>query len=183
MDFDPVTGILWDTENGHDVADEINLVEPGFNSGWNKVQGIWPFFAANFVPNASSVTHNPSNLVTFEGKGKYRTPEFTWNQTVAPTALIFLDSDKLGDKYKNDLFVADANYGRIYHFQLNIERTGLLLAGPLADKVADNDNELKDIIFARDFGLISDMDVGPDGYLYFLTYNDGKIYRITQNDN
>ena len=33
MDFDPVTGKLWDTENGPDYGDEINLVEPGFNSG------------------------------------------------------------------------------------------------------------------------------------------------------
>jgi glucose/arabinose dehydrogenase len=33
MDFDPVTGKLWDTENGPNYGDEINLVEPGFNSG------------------------------------------------------------------------------------------------------------------------------------------------------
>jgi glucose/arabinose dehydrogenase len=41
MDFDPVTGKLWDTENGPTSGDEINLVEPGFNSGWIKVWGIW----------------------------------------------------------------------------------------------------------------------------------------------
>ena len=40
MDFDPVTGKLWDTENGPWWADEINIVEPGFNSGWKKVQGL-----------------------------------------------------------------------------------------------------------------------------------------------
>jgi glucose/arabinose dehydrogenase len=32
---------LWDTENGPEFGDEINLVEPGFNSGWEKAQGIW----------------------------------------------------------------------------------------------------------------------------------------------
>ena len=31
MDFDPVTGNLWDTENGPTFGDEINLVLPGFN--------------------------------------------------------------------------------------------------------------------------------------------------------
>ena len=36
MDFDPLTGKLWDTENGANWGDEINLVEPGFNSGWNR---------------------------------------------------------------------------------------------------------------------------------------------------
>ena len=41
MDFDPLTKKLWDTENGPAFGDEINLVEPGFNSGWVKVQGIW----------------------------------------------------------------------------------------------------------------------------------------------
>src|SRR5215212_7823756 len=39
--FDPVTGKLWDTENGPTFGDEINLVEPGFNGGWAKIQGIW----------------------------------------------------------------------------------------------------------------------------------------------
>jgi len=38
--FDPITGNLWNTENGPDYGDEINLVEPGFNSGWIKVQGL-----------------------------------------------------------------------------------------------------------------------------------------------
>ena len=39
LDFDPVTGNLWDTENGPDFGDEINLVNQGFNSGWEQVQG------------------------------------------------------------------------------------------------------------------------------------------------
>ncbi len=38
--FDPLTGKLWDTENGPNQGDEINLVEPGFNSGWNMIQGF-----------------------------------------------------------------------------------------------------------------------------------------------
>jgi Glucose / Sorbosone dehydrogenase len=41
MDFDYLTGKLWDTENGPNYGDEINLVEPGFNSGWAQVQGLW----------------------------------------------------------------------------------------------------------------------------------------------
>lgn len=32
MDFDPLTGKLWDSENGPGFGDEINLVESGFNS-------------------------------------------------------------------------------------------------------------------------------------------------------
>jgi glucose/arabinose dehydrogenase len=40
IDFDPVTGNLWDTENGPIMHDEINLVNPGFNSGWHSVMGF-----------------------------------------------------------------------------------------------------------------------------------------------
>ena len=40
LDFDPVSGKLWDTENGPQSGDEINLVEPGSNGGWNKIQGM-----------------------------------------------------------------------------------------------------------------------------------------------
>ena len=41
IDFDPVTGNLWDSENGPGYGDEINLIEPGFNSGWNQIMGVW----------------------------------------------------------------------------------------------------------------------------------------------
>ena len=41
LDFDPVTGKLWDTENGPSFGDEINLVEPGFNSGYGGDSRKW----------------------------------------------------------------------------------------------------------------------------------------------
>lgn len=182
MDFDPLTGKLWDTENGANWGDEINLVEPGFNSGWNKVQGIWKDHIRDNQFNASDITYLPSDLVDFDGKGKYRSPEFVWKYTVGPTALEFLDSDKLGKQYENDMFVGDVNNGRIYHFKLNGSRTGLLLDGPLADKVADNDDELDSVVFAGDFGIITDMKIGPDGYLYFVVFDEGKIYKILPKD-
>ncbi|MGC1134080.1 MAG: hypothetical protein WA941_14745 [Nitrososphaeraceae archaeon] len=57
-------------------------------------------------------------LVTFNGSGRYSDPEFVWNSTVSPTALLFFDSDKFGPEYKNDMFVGDYEFGRIYHFEL-----------------------------------------------------------------
>src|SRR5687767_5777197 len=39
MAFDPLSGNLWDQENGEDAFDEMNLVEPGMNSGWIQIQG------------------------------------------------------------------------------------------------------------------------------------------------
>jgi aldose sugar dehydrogenase len=166
LDFDPVTGKLWDTENGPNVGDEINLVEPGFNSGWVQLQG-------KALPN-----FDYSALVNFDGKGKYRDPIFTWFNTVGPTKILFLNSNKLGKQYQNDIFVSDIHNGRIYHFKLNDNRTSLILKGLLADKVADTDDETKGIIFGSNFGGISDMVTGPDGYLYVVSLGRGIIYRI-----
>jgi aldose sugar dehydrogenase len=178
MDFDPVTGTLWDTENGANWGDEINLVNEGFNGGWNKVQGIWRNVGDN-IPNASDITYNPSDLVSFDGKGKYRSPEFTWNQTVGPTAIKFLSTEKLGNQYENDMLVANVNNGRIYHFKLNDDRSALLLNASLIDKVANNEKELDSVIFAKGFGVITDLKLGYDGYLYVVVFNEGKIYRIS----
>ena len=168
MDWDPLTGHLWDTENGPHYGDEINLVDPGFNSGWVKVQGQW---TPNFE-NMGKITHIPMGLVDFDGRGKYSEPEFMWVVPVAPTALKFFNSSKYGPQYKNDLFVADANTGRIYHFELNENRTGLHLPSLLADRIVYNMEEMKEITFAKGFGRITDMQLGPDGNLYILSSGD-----------
>jgi aldose sugar dehydrogenase len=180
IDFDPVTKKLWDTENGPWYGDEINLYEPGYNGGWRVAQGLW--YTKN-GPTMKNITQNPNNLEYFAGRGKYSPPEFTWYYTVAPTGIKFLNSDKLGEKYKNDLFVGDKNNGNIYHFKLNENRTQLDLHGPLVDKVADSPEELQDIIFGKGFGGITDLEVGPDGYLYVVAPGLGSIYRIVQLNN
>ena len=169
IDFDPVTATLWDTENGPGFGDEINLVQPGFNSGWNEVQGIWPREGGP----SEDIILNPDGLLEFGGKVKYSAPEFTWIPTIGPTALKFLNSDKLGIQYQNDVFVGDVHNGRIYHFDLNEARTGLVLEEPLEDKVADDDGENEDIVFGEGFGSISDVEVGPDGYLYVVSIGLG----------
>jgi aldose sugar dehydrogenase len=178
MDFDPVTGKLWDTENGPNYGDEINLVEPGFNSGWAQVQGMWTPKGEIENENAGPLNLHPSNLVDFDGKGKYRAPEFIWFQCVAPTALKFLNSTKLGKQYQNDMFVGDYNNGNLYHFKLNQNRTALVLGSTLANRIAYTPEDAKPLIFGTGFdGGITDLQVGPDGYLYVLTFA-GTIYRI-----
>ena len=138
MDFDPISGKLWDTENGPSFGDEINLVEPGFNSGWLRIQGMWPVYNSDqlidgltpytgYIKEGSeNVTTDIRNLVDFGGKGKYSDPEFVWNQTVGVTGLKFLNSHELGKNYENDMFVGDLR-GNIYHFDLTADRTALKL--------------------------------------------------------
>lgn len=179
LTFDPVSGHLWDTENGG-AYDEINLVEPGFNSGWEKVNG-----KASLLED-----FDQEELVDFGGKGKYSDPEFSWASNsdfrTAPTSIVFFDSDKFGEQYKDGVFVGDVR-GNIYHFNVDKDRTGLLLNGPLADEVANDFSEIEDLIFARFPGVITDMKVGPDGYLYILLYQvlgqeDGELYRIVPSN-
>jgi glucose/arabinose dehydrogenase len=171
LDWDPVTGKLWDTENGPHYGDEINLVQAGFNSGWVAVQGLW---TPNF-DEMSKLFNDTNNLVSFNGKGKYSEPEFIWIPPVAPTAIQFLWSDKYGLSYENDLFVSDANTGSIYHFELNSNRSGLQLNESLQDKTANNLNELKSVTSAVGFGRITDMQMGPDEYLYVLSTSDDGV--------
>jgi glucose/arabinose dehydrogenase len=182
IDFDPISGKLWDTENGPKYGDEINLVEPGFNSGWVQVMGIWTPEGAIGKETAGPVNSNPSsNLVDFGGKGKYRAPEFIWFKPVAPTALKFFDSEKLGKQYQNNMFVGDIKNGNLYNFKLNQDRTGLVLNDTtLSNKISNTPQDSQPLIFASGFeGGITDLQVGPeDGYLYVLTFA-GSIYRIT----
>jgi aldose sugar dehydrogenase len=185
--FDPLTGNLWDTENGPQFGDEINLVKPGFNSGWEKVQGIWKLNQTREKDGILNKSSKEVELVDFNGKGKYSKPEFVWDKTVAPTALIFLDSDKLGKKYKNDIFVGSAKNGRIFNFNLKENRKSLSLSGNLADLVLNEKDNSSKIIFGEGFGIITDLEVGPDGYLYvvsgFRKTDEGSVYRIIPNLN
>jgi aldose sugar dehydrogenase len=187
LDFDPMTGKLWDTENGPGFGDEINLVEPGFNSGWNRVQGMWQYqlkaeeklrdLGQNYY-GGPAAPDKPDNLVDFGGKGKYSTPEFVWNQTVGATAIKFLNSDKLGKDYQYDMFVGDIHNGNLYHFDLSKDRKELILDGPLKDRIANNQSELQGAILGHGFNGITDIEVGPDGYLYVLSFA-GSVFKIS----
>ncbi len=180
--FDPVTGNLWDSENGPGYGDEINLVYPGFNSGWNQIQGVWQRGDGDPREGQSTIASvQPEGLVDFDGNGQYQTPKLTFLYTIGPTALKFLDSTKYGAGYQNDLFLGDVHAGNLYHFSLNEDRTELLLPQPLIDRIADTDTESNSeaIVFATGFAGISDIEVSPyDGYMYVVSLGQGKIFKI-----
>jgi len=175
--IDPVTGILWDTENGPDGFDEINIVRPGFNSGWAMVMG--PIEMSNVTAD--------NELVNFQGYSSYADPVFSWGTAVGVTDIEFYDSDRLDDDYTNNIFVADANNGDLYFFEVNEDRSGLEFenSGIEEDLVASNENERTAVAFATDFpSSITDIETGPDGYLYILTYHPtmGSLLRIVPQD-
>ena len=180
--FDPVTGNLWDSENGPGYGDEINLVYPGFNSGWNQIQGVWQRGEGDPREGQSAiVSDQPEGLVDFDGKGQYSAPELTFLHTIGPTAVTFLNSAIYGAGYQNDLFLGSIHTGEMYRFKLSQDRTQLLLPEALNDGVADTDTEANSqaIVFGTGFAGISDIEVSPfDGHMYVVSLGQGKIFKI-----
>lgn len=161
---DPITGNLWDTENGDDSLDEINLVPENFNSGWIEIMGI------------------TKNQTLIDSLPKYRdfvysNPEFVWERPVCPTGIAFSTSEKFAQT--DTVFVGDCNNGNIYRFNLDQQRTGFVFDSPeLQDNILNIDESNEEILFGTDFGAITDVKEGPDGFLYIVSLSNGKIYRI-----
>ena len=175
LTVDPLTGNLWMTDNGNDKYDEINLVLEKSNLGATKYVG----------------PVNKESVATVPGYEEYvyKNPEFSWELPVAPTALEFVDSNMF-QKYKNWLFVADSINGNIYKFRVNSDRTGFIFDQPhLQDNVLNIVDEpgnnlvesMDEILFGKNFGIISDIEFGPDGALYVISLSEGTIYKIISN--
>ncbi len=189
---DPVTGNLWDTENGDIFFDEINLVSENFNSGWAVTMG--PNFKTNgadekLSPELAALNGQIEDLLNFD-RYTYAEPKFSWEKTVTPTGLAFPNSESSA-KYGNELFVATC-IGEIYKFKLNDERTDFIfdsthLQDLMANRVTNESGEnivepLTEIEFGNGFGCITDIEFGPDGNLYIVSLSDGIIYRIIPVD-
>jgi hypothetical protein len=71
------------------------------------------------------------------------------------------------------MFVGDFDNGNLYRFDLNKNRTHLILKNQSSDRIANRSSELSDAIFGQGFGGITDIKVGPDGYLYILPIKQG----------
>ena len=56
------------------------------------------------------------------------------------------------------------------------------LQGSLEDQIVNSLDETKDVIFANGFGRITDLEIGPDGYLYVLSSEDDGValYKISK---
>jgi aldose sugar dehydrogenase len=165
LGFDPDGGRLWDTENGPGSFDEINLVAPGFNSGWDP--------DTDFMGPAPNP---PPDFVELPGSA-YADPAYSAEEVFAPTAVAFTTSDtSLGADYVEDLFIGDYINGQIYRFELNGGRTEL----DVSDPVANSQGELEQHLFASGFdGGVTDLKEGPDGALYVVVHaSSGAVFKI-----
>ena len=209
MAFDPVSGGLWQQENGEDAFDEINRVEAGLNSGWIQVSGPASRVAQyreiettslhhDDFPNLQQFRWGPERIATTRAEAlsrlhalpgsHYSDPEFSWKFVLAPAAIGFQDGRGLGPQYANDLFMGfstlDALGGPLFRFNLTGNRQKIGVDDPgLADRVADNltfheMTESETLLFGTDFGIVTDLETGPNGNLFVVSLDQGSVYEI-----
>ena len=132
MAVDPVSGDLWEQENGDDSFSEINRVEAGMNSGWIQIMGpasrVAQFKAIEttmgptndpFAPNGyfglqqnrwppTNIADTPeealSRLFMLPG-AHFSDPELSWKFELGPGGMGFLAGRALGPQYAGDLFM------------------------------------------------------------------------------
>ena len=205
MTVDPVSGAIWLQENGDDTFSELSRIEPGTNAGWIQIAGpvdritqykeIETTFAARALQQLrwppTNIADTPqdalSRLFMLPG-AKYRDPSFSWKWEVAPGGMGFVEGGALGPQFQNDLFMgaATANLagGYLFHFNLTGNRRMVAVDDPLLeDRVADNlakhdITESESLLIGQNFGVITDIETGPNGNLFVVSLTGGTIYEI-----
>jgi glucose/arabinose dehydrogenase len=155
----PATGALWESENGPNGGDEINVIKPGVNYGW-------PFVSlGRTYPGPWQSGRGPGHEV-------FEPPVVYWMPAIAVSGLMFYTGDAL-PKWKGDIFVGALRTGEI-------PGTGHL------ERILVNENmeELRREILLWDLHQrIRDVKQGPEGYIYLaVEQKDGSILRIVPAD-
>jgi hypothetical protein len=198
MAFDPMSGNLWNEENGDDSFDEVNLIPAGANNGWVQIMGpvgrIAEYKAIETSPayfGLQQIRWSPlliadtpdaaiASLFMLDG-AVYNDPKFSWKYALAPSPIGFA-GPALGP-FAGDMFVGAATAllegGYLFHFKLTADRSDLDLSQDprLADRVADNTDkfditESETLLIGRDFGITTDMQTGPDGNFFVVSLSN-----------
>lgn len=205
MAVDPIAGSIWIQENGDDTFSEINRLAPGMNGGWIQIMGpverieqfkeIETTFGQMALQQLrwppTNIADSPdealSRLFMLPG-ATYQDPVFSWKYEVAPGGIGFLNSRAYGPRFQGDLFVGAATPqlegGYLFHFNLNEDRTGFEFGSSrLQDGVADNRDkheitESRGLLIGRNFGAVTDIEMGPNGNLYVVSLTHGAVYEI-----
>ena len=149
----PVTGELWNSENGPNGGDEINIVKAGKNYGWPTV----------------------SMGRSYEGpwQGKFEKdgmegPLVYWMPAIAASGLMIYTGDKF-PQWRNNAFVGAMRYGEI-------PNTGHLQRIVFNEKTEEIRREMLLTEFRQ---RIRDVKQGPDGFVYLLTdENPGVLLKL-----
>jgi glucose/arabinose dehydrogenase len=153
LGFHPTTGALWETENGPQGGDEVNIIQPGKNYGWPLVT-----YGHDYDGTPLNERPIPSGMVL---------PTVFWVPSITTSGLTFYKGDKLA-AWKGNLFVGSMTVGRI-------GGTGHLQRIVFNEKGEQRRESLLVDLHQR----IRDVREGPDGLLYLLTDEDaGALLKI-----
>ena len=150
--FNPVTGDLWNNENGPYGGDEINVIKPGKNYGWPLVS-----FGRDY---------SGPQIISF--KEGMEQPIVFWAPSIAPSGMAFYTGDKFPD-WKNNVLVG-AMLGGAVQGVGHLER---ITFNEKWDETARQSllTDLKQ--------RIRDVRQGPDGLVYVLTDEEnGALIRL-----
>lgn len=176
MTFDALNDdLLWVTENGPNVYDEVDPVPFGANSGWLKIMG----------PDARDATYSENGFTAYDASdlvylqnAVYVDPELSFKTPVGITAIAFLHSKRFPEDIRDDCILGDNNHGDLYLCDVKTDRSGFKLPTGVKDKVVDNSSERTSLQFGSGWSVATDLQMGEDGYLYVASLGSGRIYRI-----
>jgi glucose/arabinose dehydrogenase len=154
MTVHPVTGEVWQNENGPLGGDEVNILKPGANYGWPLVTYGRDYSGAPV-----------SDLRTMEG---IEDPELFWVPSIAISGMTFYTGEAFPE-WQGNLFVGGMMFGRI-------AQTGQMQRVVFND---DGQEIRREALFIELRQRIRDVEQGPDGLLYVLTdEQDGALLRL-----
>lgn len=118
----------------------------------------------------------------------YSDPEFSWKFEVAPGAIGFIQGRALGPQYNGRMIVGAARTflagGQLFQMKLTGNRRKIAVDDPrLEDRVADNLHkfditESESLLFGTNFGVVTDIQTGPNGNLFVVSLDQGTVYEI-----
>jgi glucose/arabinose dehydrogenase len=136
---------------------------------------------------ADSSAQALSRLFVLPGS-HYSDPEFSWKHVLAPAGIGFVSGQTLGPQFLGDLFVGfsvpEPLGGPLFRFNLTGNRKRIAVDDPrLEDRVADNATfhdliESESLLIGTDFGIVTDIEAGPNGNLFVVSLSNGAIYEI-----
>jgi glucose/arabinose dehydrogenase len=124
-----------------------------------------------------TMARDVADLVTIPGS-TYRDPIFSFLVPVGVTSIAFLGNSALPKNLRRSALIADSRTGNLYLLKQTADLLDFVLTGSLADRVADSASSLQRLIWATNVGTITDIRIGPDGFVYLSDLTSRTIYRI-----
>lgn len=153
LTINPRTGELWETENGPQGGDEVNIIRAGRNYGWPVV--------------TYGRDYDGKKLSPTPWRADMEEPELFWVPSITTSGMTFYTGDRF-PAWKGNLFVGAMTVARL-------PRTGHI------ERIVFNDNgeQRRESLLTDLKQRIRDIRQGPDGLLYLITdENAGALLRI-----